>query len=264
MLKKSPEQCQHKPFGLIPLPSSQLNTSYELTLPRLPAQPPWPVGADGAQTPRRGTCRGTRGLPRELLPGTAAWQEAVVRKVWGIYHHRIITKTKTTLPQHHLWRLKGPCSTLAPAGPPTKGDHSCWAGAHPQQSCCRGLGEKKKKTEPEERFLHGNGWSCWQISTHWDNVGLGFPSLLPPGSSQPLSSGQLQVDAAVLAPASQLPCPVPAGGHQLTDLQEHPSRLQCWGCPTTSHEATYTARSRAGEGPVRAAHSYQPKDPAHS
>lgn len=39
------------------------------------------------------------------------------------------------------------------------------------------------------------------------------------------------MDAAVLAPASQLPRLLPASGCRLTELQEHPSRLQRWGCP---------------------------------
>lgn len=102
--EKSPEQRQREPFSLIPLPSPRPNALYELTLPRLPAQPPWPAGADGAQI-----LQGPG-----LLPGATAWWEAAVRKACGIYHCRIIARAKKTLPRHQLWRPKGPCSWSSP------------------------------------------------------------------------------------------------------------------------------------------------------
>lgn len=222
MPKKTPEQRQPEPFGLVPLPSSQPNAPYELTLPRLPAQPPRPLPKPCGDRPAgrqpRG-CGGSRGLPRELPPGTAPWREVVVRKARSIHHHRIATKTKTVLPRAPAIEtersLQHPGSRWFPrkGGPQLRG----WGAASAR--LLQGAGGKKKKTEPEERFLHGNGWSCWQISMR-DNTGLGFPSLLPPGSSQPPSPSQSQLDAA------WLPCLLLAKGCQLRDLQEHPNRLQ--------------------------------------
>lgn len=195
-----------------------------------PASPEAVGGAGGCP----GNCRQAQLLGGKLLSGKPA--------------AFITTKTKMALPRAPAMKTERSLQHPGSRWFPRKGGPQLRGWGAPSARLLQRAGGKKKKTEPEERFLHGNGWSCWQISTQ-DNTALGFPSLLLPASSQPPRPSQSQLDAAVLAPASWLPCLLLARGCQLRDLQEHPTRLQ----RGNQHGQEPGWR----EGPVRAAQGYR-------
>lgn len=149
ILGRGPLGCWKKPratptwsFNLIPLPSPRPNTLYEPTLPRLPAQPPRPAGADGAQI-----LQGP-GLP----PGATAWREAAVRKACGIYHRCIIAQAKKTLPRHQLWRPKGPCSWSSPHH---KGGPWLLGWGAPSARLLQGAGRTEKENRARRKVFLG-------------------------------------------------------------------------------------------------------------